>query len=217
MRRAPQDPREARETLAPSALLGSTAWQEPPDPQAHQGPLAPPGPQAQDSPQGLMTWKAPGAPSGQQPEVLTGCRDRLARPESRGILELWGHQGAREKLEQTEHLASPASQAERVQLDPRDQKEKRGLRERKETQGRMEWGSQDSRDLLDPQDLSSTCRSRTECWRACQAPRAVRASLASPDQPGQRETWAPKASRASRDPRVRRESRARSSALTAEH
>lgn len=45
--------REARETLAPSALLGSTAWQEPPDPQAHQGPLAPPGPQAQDSPQGL--------------------------------------------------------------------------------------------------------------------------------------------------------------------
>lgn len=45
--------REARETLAPSALLGSMAWQEPPDPQAHQGPLAPRGPQAQDSPQGL--------------------------------------------------------------------------------------------------------------------------------------------------------------------
>lgn len=45
--------REARETLAPSALLGSMAWQEPLDPQAHQGPLAPRGPRAQDSPQGL--------------------------------------------------------------------------------------------------------------------------------------------------------------------
>lgn len=30
----------------------------------------------------------------------------------------------------------------------------------RETQGRMEWGSQDSRDPPDPQGLSSTCRSR---------------------------------------------------------
>lgn len=45
--------RAARETLAPSALLGSTAWQEPLDPQARQGHLVPPGPQAQDSPRDL--------------------------------------------------------------------------------------------------------------------------------------------------------------------
>lgn len=215
-RRAPQDPREARETPAPSAHLGSTAWQDAPDQQDHQGPRAPRGLQAQDSLRGLTTWKAPGAPSGRQPEVPMGRRDHLARLESRGILESWGHQGPRERPEQTELLGSPAFLAGRVQPGSRDQKEKKGPRERKATQGRTEWGSQASRDPLDPQGLLSTCRSRTERWRACRAPRAGWGSQASPDQPGRRETWAPEASRASRDPRARRVSRAWSSALTAE-
>lgn len=61
---APQDLREARETPAPWVLLERTAWQEPPDQQDHQAPPDPLGLQDQDFPQGLMTWKAPGDPSG---------------------------------------------------------------------------------------------------------------------------------------------------------
>lgn len=210
---APQDPREVRETLAPSALLGSTAWQEPQDQQDLQGPQAPPGLQDQDSLQDLTTWKAPGDPSGRQPEVLTGRRDRPACPESRGILEPQGHQGPREKSEQTE---LPASLAERARLEPRDPKEKKGPRERKATQGRMEWDSQASPAPPGPLGLSSTCRSRIGRWRVCRAPRAARGLQAFPDLPGQKETWAPEASRAPRGPRVRRVSRAWSSAPTGE-
>lgn len=83
----PQDLREARETPDPWVLPERTAWQEPPDQQDHQDPQGPPGLQDQDFPQGLMTWKAPGDPSGCQPEVLMGCRERPASLEPRGILE----------------------------------------------------------------------------------------------------------------------------------
>lgn len=212
---APPDRREARETPAPSALLGTPAWQGSPDQQDHQGPPGPPDLQAQDLPPGLTTWKAPGDPSGGLPKAPTGRRHRPARPESRGILEPWGQQGPREKSEQTELPGCPASPAERAQLDPRDQKERRAPGETKETPGRTEWGSRASRDPLDPQGLSSMYQ--TERWRACQAPRAARGLQASPDRPGQRVTWAPKASQASRDPRARRASQAQSSAPTADH
>lgn len=49
-----------------------------------------------------------------------------------------------------ESRASLASQEERVQLDPRDQKERKGPREKRETQEKTEWGCQAS---LAPQDL----------------------------------------------------------------
>lgn len=107
---------------------------------------------------------------------------------------------------------SPASLAERAQPEPRDPKEKKGPRERKVTQGGMEWGSLASPDPPGPQDLSSTCRSRTERWQACRDLRAGRGTQAFLDRLGQREIWAPKASGAPRDPRARRASRARSSA-----
>lgn len=219
MKPAPQDLREARETPAPLALLARTAWQDPPDQLGRRGLQGPPGsrgPRDQDSLQGLMTWKAPGDPSGRQREVLTGHRDRPACLESRGILDQLGHRALREKSEQMEVPGSPASPAERARLEPRGQKEKKGPRERKATQGRTEWGSQASLDPLDPQGLSSTCRSRTEQWPACRDPRAAPGSLAFPDQPGRRETWAPKASRASQDPRARRVSRVQSLAPMAE-
>lgn len=87
---APQDLREARETPVSWVLLERTAWQEPPDQQDHRdypGPPGPPGLQDHDFPQGLMTWKAPGDPSGCQPEALTGYRERPASLDPRGILE----------------------------------------------------------------------------------------------------------------------------------
>lgn len=75
VKQAPQDIRGARETLVLLALAGRAAWQEPLDPLDHQAPLGPLGHQDQDSPLDLMTWKAPGGPSGQQPEAPMGRRD----------------------------------------------------------------------------------------------------------------------------------------------
>lgn len=178
-KRAPQDLREARETLVPSALLERAAWQDHLDQQDRKGPpglLGPLGLRDQDFLQDLMTWKAPGDPesrmtrkapgdpSGWEPEVLMGCRDRLAGLESRGILEFLGYRGPREKSVQADPLGFPASRAEKVWTEPRDQKEKKGPRERKETQGRTEWGSRGPPGPPDLQGLSSMCRSRTEQW-----------------------------------------------------
>lgn len=178
---APQDPREARETLAPLELLGSAAWREPLGWLDLQDPRDPPGHQDQDSLLDSMTWKALEHPSGQQHAALMGHRDRLAHQDSRGILEPLGHLGPREKLELTEPAGSLASLAERAQLGPRDLKETRGAQEREVTQGRMEWDSRACPGPLDPQGPWSTCRSRMELWRACRGLRAGQASQASPD------------------------------------
>lgn len=230
-KQAPPDLREARGTLVPLALLGRTAWQDHLDQQDHKGPLGLPGPpdvRDQDFLQDLMTWKAPGDPdsrttrkalgdpTGWQPAELMGCRDSPAGLESRGILEYLGYQGPREKSVQVGPPGFLASPAERAWTEPRDQKEKKGPRERKATQGRMEWGSQAPPGLPDLRGLSSTCRSRTEQWPWPTESRASRGMRASPGQPGRRETWAPEACRAPRDPRARRGSRAQSPALTAE-
>lgn len=86
VKRVPQDLREAREIPDPLALLGRTAWQEPLDQLDHQGPqdpLGPPGSLDQDSLQDLMTWKAPGDPSGRQCEAPRGRRDHPALLETR--------------------------------------------------------------------------------------------------------------------------------------
>lgn len=117
---------------------------------------------------------------------------------------------------QTGPLDSLASLEERAWPEPRVQKEKRGPRERKATQGRMEWGSQAPPDHPELQAPSSTCQSRTEPWRSPMEPRASRDMQVSQDRPGQRETWGPEASRDPQDPRVRRVNRAWSLAPTAE-
>lgn len=96
--------------------------------------------------------------------MLMGCRDRLAGLESRGILEYLGYQGPREKSVQADPRGFPASRAEKVWTEPRDQKEKKGPRERKEMQERTEWGSRGPPGPPDLQGLSSTCRSRIEQW-----------------------------------------------------
>lgn len=75
VKQAPQDIRGARETPVLLALAGTAAWQEPLDPLDRQAPLGPLGHRDQDSLLDLMTWKAPGGPSGQQPEALMGRRD----------------------------------------------------------------------------------------------------------------------------------------------
>lgn len=53
-------------------------------------------------------------------------------------------------MEQTEPRASPVPQEEKVQLGPRGQKERKGFREKRETQEKMEWADQAS---LAPQGL----------------------------------------------------------------
>lgn len=111
---------------------------------------------------------------------------------------------------------SLASPAETVWLEPRVQKEKRGPRERKATQGRMAWGSQALLGPPDFQDPSSTCQSRTELWPSPMGSRASRGTRDSQDQLGQWETWGPEANRDPQDPRARRVSRVRSLAPTAE-
>lgn len=112
----------------------------------------------------LRTWKARGDPFGRRPEALKGCRDHLDPQDSRGTLERLGHLEPREKLELTEPPASQAFLGERVLLGPRDPKEKRGVKEKKETQGRTEWGSPACPGPLDPRGLWSTCRSKMEQW-----------------------------------------------------
>lgn len=49
---------------------------------------------------------------------------------------------------------------ERVQLAPRGQKERKGAREKRETQGRTAWDSQASLDPQDLRDLRSMCQTR---------------------------------------------------------
>lgn len=119
-------------------------------------------------------------------------------------------------MEQTEPLGPQASPAERALLAPRGQKEIKEAREKKVTQGRTEWGIQASPGPLDPLDLWSTCQRRTAQWPVCQDPRAGRGTQAFLDLLGRRVTWAPKASGASRDPRVKRVNLAVSSVLMAE-
>lgn len=137
---APQDPRAVRGTPAPWVAQARLAsWEpqglldlkDPPDP---QGPL---GLQDQDLRLDLKTWKAPGFPSGQQPETPRGGRDCPEPQDSRGTLEQMGDQGPREKSVQMAPLASQASPGEMALWDPRDPREKRESRERKETPGRM--------------------------------------------------------------------------------
>lgn len=214
--RAPQDPREAKETLAPLVLLGRAAWQEPLVRLDLQDPRDPPDHRDQDSLQDLTTWKAPEHPSGRQPAAPMGHRDLPACQDLRGILEPAGRLGPREKLEPMEPRASLASLAERAQLGPRGPKETKGAPEKGVSQDRMEWDSQACLGPQDPQGPWSTCRSRTEQWPVCQGLRAGLASRASLDLLDQRATRAPEESRGSQDPRVRRASLVASSALTAE-
>lgn len=85
--RAAQDPRGAKETLAPSVCLESLACLDSLgqlDPQDLQGLQ---GHQDQDLLLDSMTWKVLEFLSGQQPEAPMGCRDFRACRESRGILE----------------------------------------------------------------------------------------------------------------------------------
>lgn len=139
---ASQDPRGAKETLGPSVCLARLVWLDPlgqSDPRGLQGLQ---GHQGLDLLLDSMTWKALEYPSGQQPEAPTGCRDRRGCRDSRGILELQGHLEPREKLEPTEPRASLALPEEKVHLGPRDRKERKGSKEKRETQEKMEWAGQ---------------------------------------------------------------------------
>lgn len=215
----PLDPRAARETQALWVLPGRMALQEPLgplDPQDPQDPQDLPGPLDKDSLRDLMTWKALEPPSGQQPEAPQSSRDHLAFQDSREILVCLGLLETKGKLEQMAPAGSLASQAVKAQLGPWDPKERKGVREKKVTQGRTAWASLASPGPQDPRAPWSMCRNRTEHWPVCQVLRAGRALQASLDLLGQRATRAPKAHRAPRDPRVRKGSQVASLALTAE-
>lgn len=161
---ASQDPRGAKETPGLPVYLESLAWVDPLDQLDLQGPQDPQGPQDQDLLLDLMIWKALEYPSGQQPGALMDCRALQGCRDLRGILERQDHLEPREKSEQMEPRVSLASQEEGVQLGLRDQKGRKGAREKRETQEKMEWDSQASLAPQDPQGLWSTCLMRKEQW-----------------------------------------------------
>lgn len=213
---AAQDPRAARETLALSAHPERKAWQEPLGLLGLRDPPDPLGHQDQDLLLDLMIWKAPDYHSGQQAEAPRGCRDLLVCRDLRGTPERQGHLEPREKSEQTVCGAFLVSPGKKVQVGPRGPKERKGARGKGESQEEMEWDSRAFLGPLDPQGLWSTCPVRMEPLQVCQDLRAGRGSQVFQDPPGQRVTWVPKASKASRGPRVRRGSLVPSSAPMAE-
>lgn len=96
----------------------------------------------------LETW---GGDPGLEP-ALTGVGGALSRPLCSALRHLLTPRGHRE----------PSQVPAELQITPHRKRKCGSLAfSSRETQGRMEWGSQDSRDPPDHPGLLSTCQSRT--------------------------------------------------------